>query len=258
MLKTFFRSKTWLLITAIAAVVLVFIFAPSFLTDAKNFSLRTLLIPVEAYHGFVQYFHSKNALVENNKALQVKVMKLSLEIERFKDLKSENDRLRDLLKFKGKFKFDTISAEIIARNPNDWVGSILINRGHADGIRKNSALCSSKGLLGKVVEVDENNSSAILVTNPNFKTGGVVRGSRIHGIVVGAGKGMVRMLYIPLDADVKKGSIVMTSESSRIFPKGISIGEIVSVGKSKTGLYKYAVVKPFANPFDQEEVLCIR
>jgi rod shape-determining protein MreC len=109
-----------------------------------------------------------------------------------------------------------------------------------------------------VIEVREDTSSAILITNPNFKTGGIVRGTRIHGIVVGAGKGSLRMLYIPLDADVNKGSTIATSESSRIFPKGISIGEIVSVEKSKTGLYKYAVIRPFANPFDQEEVLCIR
>ncbi len=258
MLKTFFRSKTWLLVTVIIAVILTFIFVPSFSANVKNLTSRVLLAPVKAHNGLVQYFVSKRKLNETNKALQGQLIKLSLEIEKFKDLKYENDRLRDLLKFKGKFEFDTVSAEIIARNPSDWISSILINAGAADGIKKNSALCSAKGLLGKIVEVDKNTSSAILITNPNFKTGGMIRDSRINGIVVGAGKGKVTMLYIPLDADVKKGSTVVTSESSRIFPKGIGIGRIVSVKKSKTGLYRYAVIKPFVNPSDQEEVLCIK
>ncbi|MGB2600147.1 MAG: rod shape-determining protein MreC [Candidatus Omnitrophota bacterium] len=258
MLKTFFKSKIWPFITAIIAVILIFVFVPTFALGVKNLSSRILLAPVKAYTGLIQYFQSKRALVKNNRALQEKLARLSLEAEKYKDLKRENDRLRDLLKFKGGFGFDTLSAEIIARNPSDWVGSILINRGSADGVKKNSAICSAKGLLGKIIEVDSNISSAILITNPNFKTGGVVRESRINGIVVGAGKGEVRMLYIPMDADVKEGSTVVTSELSRIFPKGIGIGQIVSVRRSRTGLYKYAVIKPFADPFDQEEVLCIK
>ncbi|MFQ5952251.1 MAG: rod shape-determining protein MreC, partial [Candidatus Omnitrophota bacterium] len=115
-----------------------------------------------------------------------------------------------------------------------------------------------KGLLGKAIEVDKNSSSVMLVTHPNFKTGGMIREGRVNGIVEGAGKGTIRMLYIPLDADVKKGSVVVTSGFSRIFPKGINIGRVVSVERSKTGLYKYAVIKPFVDPFDQEEVLCIK
>ena len=97
----------------------------------------------------------------------------------------------------------------------------------------------------------------MLVTHPGFKTGGLIKDTRVNAIITGGGKNEVRMVYIPLDADVKKGSVVMTSGYSRIFPKGIKIGRIISIGKSRTGLYKYAVIKPSASSFDQEEVLVI-
>ena len=123
---------------------------------------------------------------------------------------------------------------------------------------KDSAVCSAKGLLGKVVEADKHTSSVILLTHPAFKIGGMLKKSRINGIVVGSGKGMAKMLYLPIDADIPEGCIVITSGFSQIFPKGITIGKVVSVRKSKTGLYKYAVIKPSATSFDQEEVLCIK
>ncbi|MGB2630218.1 MAG: rod shape-determining protein MreC [Candidatus Omnitrophota bacterium] len=258
MLKTFFKTKIWLFIPLIAVLVFLFLSFPSFTSGLKNISLRVFLIPEKVRVSLAQYFRSKNDLIRVNRALQEELARLSLEAERLKDLKYENERLRELLDLKKELEFNTVSAEIIARNPNDWIGSIYINRGSADGIEKNSAVCSAKGLLGKIVEVNKDSSSAMLMTHPNFRAGGMVRESRISGIVEGAGRGMVRMLYIPMDADVEEGSVVVTSGYSRIFPEGIGIGRIISVNKSKTGLYKYAVIKPFANPFEQKEVLCIR
>ena len=133
----------------------------------------------------------------------------------------------------------------------------MINKGYDDGVFKNSAVCSAKGLLGKVAEAEKHTSSVILLTHPGFKIGGMLKKSRINGIVVGSGKGMAKMLYLPVDADIPEGSTIITSGFSKIFPKGITIGEVISVKKSRTGLYKYAVIKPAASSFDQEEVLCI-
>jgi len=214
-------------------------------------------MPFNVYHTIKRYALSKEQVNKDNRALRKKIGDLSLEVARLSDVSEENERLRELLQFKKNFGFKTISAEIIAREPNDWTRSFIIDRGTRDGIKAQTAVCSAKGLVGKVVESGADTSFVTLLTHPNFKAGGVIKGSRINGVVVGNGKERAKMLYIPLDAYVEKGSIVVTSGLSRIFPKGILIGEVVSTHKSKTGLYKYAIIKPFANFFDEEEVLCI-
>jgi len=234
------------------------LFSPSFFTCIKNFSLRAFSIPAGLLSRTGQYFCSKRELARENSLLHKRVGDLSLELEQFKETQKENERLRALLRFKERIGFDTVSAEVIARNPNDWIGSFVINKGSADGVRKNSAVCSAGGLLGKVVEPGENTSSVMLITHPSFKAGGMLEDTRINGIVVGTGKGTARMLYLPVDAKVPEGAVVVTSGLSRIFPKGITIGRIVSVGKSKTGLFQYAVIKTSADSFGQEEVLCIK
>ena len=231
---------------------------PPVTQTAKNISFRLFSFPVKCFTRLFQPIRSKNGLISENKALSEKVAELSLKLDQFVHVKRENERLRALLKFKKRIGFDTVSAEIIARDPNDWVGAMVINKGSLDGVDKDAAVCSAEGLLGKVAESGETTSTVMLLTHPSFKTGAVLKDTRISGVIVGAGKGMARMLYIPIDAEVKKGSTVVTSGFSRVFPKGITIGKVVSVERSKTGLYKYAMIKPSANSFSQEEVLCLK
>ncbi|MDP8298976.1 MAG: rod shape-determining protein MreC [Candidatus Tantalella remota] len=214
--------------------------------------------PSKIFAGIGDYFHSKQKLLDENRLLKSNVGELTLEVGQLKELHKENRRLRALLRFEEKARFDAVSAEITARNPNDWIGSFIINKGTADGVGKGTAVCSAEGLLGKVVEADESSSSVMLITHPSFKAGGMLKHTRVHGIITGAGKGSCRMLYLPLDAEVTEGEVVISSGFSRSFPKGITIGKIESVGKSRTGLYQYAVVRPSANSFDQEEVLCLK
>lgn len=203
-------------------------------------------------------FSLKHDLIEKNKILQKKVGDLSVEVEQLEGLRSENKRLRSLLRFKKRVRFETVCAEVLARDPNGWLGSFVIDKGSVDGLRKGTAVCSANGLLGKVVDPGENTSSVMLITHPAFKTGGTIKGKGVGGIVAGTGAGMAKMRYIPVAAEIAEGDIVTTSGLSRIFPKGIIIGRVVSVSKSKTGLYKNAVIRPSADTFAQEEVLCIK
>ncbi|MFH1309211.1 MAG: rod shape-determining protein MreC [Candidatus Omnitrophota bacterium] len=258
MYKFFAKKRNRLLVVWSCGLILLIVFVPSFFLNLKNFSITVISFPVKLYSKTSGYFYSKKNLYEKNKFLNVEIEQLSLQLERFKELRTENIRLRELLNFKEKIKFDTISAEVIARDPSKWMASFMIDKGATDGILKDSAVCSADGLLGKVIEPGEHMSSVMLITHPNFRAGGILKEARINAIVMGAGNGLVKMLYLPIDAEIKKGDIVTTSEYSKIFPKGITIGKIESVGRSKTGLYKYAMIKPSANPFDQEEVLCIK
>ncbi|MFH1878769.1 MAG: rod shape-determining protein MreC [Candidatus Omnitrophota bacterium] len=216
------------------------------------------MIPVRYCTSAGEYFSSKKALFEENSQLRKKIAEISLELNQIKEVSAENGRLRALMEFEKKTKFNTVSAEVIARNPNDWIGSFIINKGAKDGLKENSAVCSSAGLLGKITELNDNSSSVMLITHPGFRAGGMLRDSRINGVVAGAGKGLVKMFYIPVDANVAEGAEVITSGYSTIFPEGISIGRVISVDKGKTGLFKCALIKPSADPFTQEEVLCIK
>jgi rod shape-determining protein MreC len=256
--KTFHGKRIWIASFTIIVMVVLFLSFPPLFTGVRNFTTAILTAPLKAVRYTGRYLETKRELSEENIRLRREVGELSLREETYKELREENERLRELLMFKRRVGYETISAEVIVRDPNDWLGSFVIDKGTDDGVNKGAAVCSAKGLLGKVTEARADSSSVMLVTHPGFKSGGMLKDSRVHGIVEGEGKGYARMLYLPVDAEIKIDEVVITSGLSRVFPKGIAIGRIVSVEKSRTGLFKYALIKPEANAYDQEEVLCIK
>jgi len=242
---------------AVFVAVLIVVFNSPLFGSIKFLTARIFSTPAIVCGGVARYFAGRDALFKENAALRRKADNLSLNIARLEDVEKENDRLRALLEFKKNFRFKTVSARVVERGPNDWTGSFVIDRGADDGVKPQAAVCSSKGLLGKVVRTGDDSSFVALLTHPSFRAGGVIKGSRVNGVIAGGASGTVRMLYIPMDAEVVKGEFVTTSELSRVFPKGILVGKVTDVRKSKTGLYQIAEIKPFAGFFDTEEVLCI-
>ncbi len=65
------------------------------------------------------------------------------------------------------------------------------------------------------------------------------------------------MRYLPDDADIAVGDLVVTSELSQLYPKGILVGRVVNLGKEFSGLNRYALVKPAVDLANIEEVLVI-
>jgi rod shape-determining protein MreC len=253
------KKSTWVLsISAVAVTASVLFFFPSLVGNIRDLSVQVITFPVRVVNEAWTYLPTKKTLIEQNEILRKRLAIVALEAQQLGGLRVENDRLRDLLGLQKDLGLRSVPAEVIGRNPNDWIGSLVIDRGTSSGVERLSAVCSAKGLIGKVVDAGKDSSTVMLLTHPNFKAGGEISGTGINGVVMGSGKDTVKMIYIPVDAEVKEGATVTTSGMSRTFPRDIVIGRVIAVGKSRTGLYKYAIIKPSAFPFDQRELLCIQ
>ena len=60
-------------------------------------------------------------------------------------------------------------------------------------------------------------------------------------------RGALRLSYLREDSKVVVGDTVETSGRGGVFPKGILIGTVESVQPEESGLYYYAVIKPFVS-----------
>lgn len=170
----------------------------------------------------------------------------------------ENMRLKEILGFRKAMPFTTTPAEAIGRDPSNWSNSIIIDKGASHGIKQNKAVLSTKGLVGRVLEVGRYSSRILLITDPNSKVGVVIQRNRQGGMLVGRPDGKCKMIYIALDSDAAKGDKVITAGLGTIYPRGILVGEIVEVGKEPGRLYKYAIIRTAQDMSKLEEVLCIR
>lgn len=183
---------------------------------------------------------------------------LNRKIEELKIVSSDNDRLKELLGFRKTIPFTTIPAQVIGRDPSNWSNSLIIDKGATGGVRQDKAVLSTKGLVGRVLEVGRYSSKILLITDPNSKVGVMIQRNRQGGMVTGLPDGRCRMIYITLDSDVMPGDKVITAGFGTIFPKDILVGEVLRVDKEPGRLYKSAVLKTAEDLSKLEEVLCIR
>ncbi len=232
-------------------------------------AIKDGLAPVQSIfmqvgHAFAGGAHSITSLgrmVEENKELKEQVALLKGQLYQQEELKQENERLKNLLQYQDTYSayFETKTAAVIGRDPGNWFGFVILNKGSKDGIVKDMPVVTPSGLAGKVVTVSDKTSQVILITDPLSGVGALVQDSRVPGVLEGttAGSDETRLIHVPKDTQLTKGQVIITSGIGGTFPKGIPIGRIVKVSDEPTGLFKTAMVVPFADLNRLEEVLVI-
>ena len=179
------------------------------------------------------------------------------------ELVNENERLQSLLDFKeGNPDLKVYGAKVIGKNPGNWFNTLTIDRGSEDGVAMDMAVVTDKGLVGRVIEVGGRWAKVLSIIDSQSAVSAIAQRSRDNGTLVGDttlydGEGLCRMVYLPQDATVKEGDIVITSGLGDIFPKGLPIGTVVGVENEPFAVYKTALIQPGADFEHLEEVLVV-
>jgi len=127
---------------------------------------------------------------------------------------------------------------------------VRIDKGKADGIALNQPVVGispslgdslyGKGLVGKVVSIGDSSSVVQLVVDGESSVAALVQGTRAQGIVEGTASGRLIMDYVDRDQPVEIKKVVITSGTGQLYPKGIPIGFVESVGEEDVNPYQGA------------------
>ena len=194
-------------------------------------------------------------LRQENLHLQGEVGLLKRRIQQLEDQALETQRLQRLLGFRQSWPAEFLSARVVGKDATNWFKTVLLDRGSPDGVRRNMAVVTADGLVGRVVEVTPTISRVQLLTDPVSSVGGLVQRTRVTGIVSGNLGAGARVRYLPLLADVVPGDEVVTSGMGGVFPKGIPVGRIIAVERKSGALFAEAVLTPSAELGRLEEVM---
>ncbi len=206
------------------------------------------------FRGFMSKVSVSNKLKQENSVLLEKIAVLSYEGQLYKELKKENQELKEILEFKFSYPAAIIPAEIERETPEEINLSYQINKGSSGEIEPNAPVIGLKGVVGKVLKVSEN--ASIVQTLKNYNSALSVKDTRseARGILKWSKKFFVE--GIPQYADLKEGDTLVTSGEGSVFPKGLPVGIVTYAGK-KTDDYSLEIeVKPFEN-FDKSDVIFV-
>ncbi|AIK40373.1 rod shape-determining protein MreC [Bacillus pseudomycoides] len=232
-----------------------------FVKDTVGVVERVFQKPANYVAGFFENVEDVKRTYEENKTLKEKLDKYAELSVKVKDLEKDNAKLRETIDKKDSLRdYKPIQATVIARNPDKWYDLIGIDRGAQQGIQKDMAVMTSKGLVGRVKSVSQFTSTVELLSSLNRtnRISAVVEGQeRIFGLIEGYDKEKQSLVFtkIPSDVKVEKDQTVVTSGLSDIFPKGLVIGKIVDVAPDEYGLTQTAYVKPAADLNDVDHIM---
>jgi len=221
----------------------------------KTFKPHLLLISwLKREAGGIIFYHRN--LVENER-LNNETGLLRRRLFDLREVYLENARLTGLLGFKQKSGLRLSPARVIARSPDSWSSSAIIDKGKYNGIRHGMVVINPRGLVGRVAESADNTSKILLINDPSLGVSSIVQRSRQEGLVSGTLGANLIMRYLPKDADIVAGDLVVTSGLSQIYPKGLLVGKVIDIGRDLSGLNCYAIIKPAVDCSAIEEVLVI-
>ena len=217
----------------------------------------------DLYGYFAGLVHAKSE-VERLRAENERLKQLAIQNE---FAARENARLSAELQYRGAPTFPRdfrgVTAAVTAQPPSAYEQQIVIRAGVDDGVRRGYAVVTKEGLVGKVSLAFRNTARVTLLTDEDSAVSAVTLNSRARGIVSHA-QGATDVLF--LDRVEKEHPVavrdpVYTSgwragRLGSLYPKGIGIGWVSSVGQYDIESYKRIQVTPFVD-FSSLEVVTV-
>jgi rod shape-determining protein MreC len=174
-----------------------------------------------------EHFRSREDLLAENQALHRNQLELQARVLRMEALEAENERIRELLSSAASLQMRVLIAEILNVSQDPYSQQIVLNKGERDGVYKGQALVDASGIMGQVIEVNPATSVALLITDPEHAVPVEINRTGLQTIAFGRGEGQTLSLpFLPGNADVKVGDLLVSSGLGGRFPAGYPVGRI--------------------------------
>ncbi len=168
----------------------------------------------------------------------------------------QGQRLQQLLGFQQQYIYKTVVAQVIGTSGSDQSRVIYIDKGSSDGLRPDMAVVTPDGIVGKVRDVFPHVAQVLEMNDQTAGAGVILETTRIRGILRGNAAGQPQVIDLLPDDRIKTGERVLTSGGDQVYPRGLAVGDVESVGPDKQHPPYIAItVRPAANLSRLEEVL---
>lgn len=270
----FFNKRLIMLLVSIIVLVALIGFSlrereeltwpEQFVKDSTSWVQSLVSRPAHYVAGVFENLQDLQNTYQENKELKKRLDDMARLEAKVYSLEKDNEELQEILdKEESLSDFEPIQAVMIARSPDRWNEMIIINKGKSHGIKKNMAVITARGLIGKVKSTTPFSSTVQLVSalDPTNRISALLQAeTELHGTIDGYDKEKELLLLkgLPYDAKVKKGQNVITSGLGGVFPKGLPIGKVMKVVPDEFGLNQTAYIKPEADLYDLEHVMVVK
>jgi len=262
------RNRIWLMTGGLLILALHMVSSgvrPDGRATKPALILMQLLRPFQAFeaglsselNGFSHAYFDLVGARRENIELRKQLAALATERSRMTELEVENRRLSDLLELREALATQALAANVIGNDATGLSRTLIIGQGSRDGLRRDMAVISTDGVVGRLILVAPDSARVLLINDHNSALDALDQRTRARGIIGGVIDGGMTMKYVDRSEDLREGDEIITSGMDGIFPRGLLVGRVKQVSQEGPGLFLNIDVKPAANFRKLEQVLIL-
>lgn len=229
-------------------------------------SVAIAIHPIQSLVDFPQRFgswintniSSRKELIQENKRLYEDHLQKELALQRLASLEQENIRLREILNASSTIKNSVQIARIISTDINPFRHLVVINKGEQDGTYNGQALVDSNGVIGQILQTNFLSAKVILISDTDHALPVEINRNGFRALAQGNGSfDSLSIPFIPNNADIEIGDLLVTSGLGGKFPIGYPVAIIDSISLNPTKQFADVIAKPLAPLNQVREVILI-
>ncbi len=214
--------------------------------------------PSTAWNWLEESFSTRERLSKENTRLSRRLREAELKLMRLADLEQENLRLRGMRAATARISERVIVGEILHVDLDPYRHRVIINKGTRDGAFKGQALLDATGVFGQITQAGAFSSEAILITDAEHAIPVQVNRNGLRSLAVGTGNlGRLSLPFLPTNADIKVGDLLVSSGLGGVFPAGYPVATVTKVDKMAAQTLANVVAQPAATLDRDREVLLV-
>ncbi|MDR2112517.1 MAG: rod shape-determining protein MreC [Candidatus Accumulibacter sp.] len=214
-------------------------------------------IPIEFLQKSANYFSSLSRLEEENAFLRRARLSNAETLLRTQQLEAENERLRKLLEVREQKKISGRVAQIIYAPRDPFSRRVVVDKGQQDRFSAGQPVVDDAGVVGQITRVFPFVSEITLITDKNQAIPVQILRTGQRSVVFGLGDGRLELRFLPTNADVQNGDILMTSGLDGVFPGGLPVARISRIERDTSYNFARIYCLPLAGVENFGEVMVL-
>ena len=216
-------------------------------------------IPSRLTDWFDLRIKSKEILIQENQNLLSQQKINSSILQRYESLEQENERLKQILNAANNLDNKVEITRIISVNVNPYRHTIVIDKGERDGVYEGQVLLDADGVIGQILHTNFLTSEAILISDSDHALPVEINRNGLRTIVLGNGSfTKLDVPYIPNNADIEIGDLLVTSGLGGKFPSGYPVAKVDFIESDLSEQFYKVSAKPIAYLNQVREVMLLK
>jgi rod shape-determining protein MreC len=213
--------------------------------------------PLQFADNASAYFFSLARFRDENTRLKRAQLEVAATLQRTQQLETENDRLRKLLDLRAREQANGQVSKILYTARDPFSRRIVVDRGLQDNITAGQPVIDDAGLVGQVTRVFPRVSEITLITDKDQAVPVQIVRNGLRSVVFGLGNGQLELRFMPANADVQNGDLLVTSGLDGVFVAGLPVAKVVHIERDTSYSFARIYCVPVAGVENFDEVVVL-